>query len=61
VTAVHHHSNVVSRVAEPENLKTVPVPTFYLITVLVLALVSGHIPAHTYTCMNTYRCMCTYL
>jgi hypothetical protein len=39
-----------ARVAEPENLKTVmvPVPTFYLITVLVPTLVPGHIHAYTY-------------
>ncbi len=41
----------VIRVAEPENLKTVPVPTFYLITVPVpvLAPVPGHMYAYSYT------------
>ncbi len=45
------------RVAEPENLKTVPVPTFYLNTVPTFYLntvpvpapVPGHIHAYTYT------------
>jgi hypothetical protein len=41
---------VLIRVAEPENLKTVPVPTFDLIT--VPAPVPGHIHAYTFT--NTY-------
>jgi hypothetical protein len=45
------------RVAEPENLKTVPVPTFYLNTVPVPipAPVPGHIHAYTYT--YTYMCI----
>ncbi len=43
---------VLSRVAEPENLKTVPVPTFDLITVPVPAPVPGHIHAYKFT--NTY-------
>ncbi len=42
-----------TRVAEPENLKTVPVPTFYLNTVPV----AGHIHAYTYTYTYTYMCM----
>jgi hypothetical protein len=56
------------RVAEPENLKMVPVPvpvpTFYLLTVpfpvpvLAPVLFPGHIHAYTYSCTNTY--MCTY-
>ncbi len=66
---------VSDRVAEPENLKTVPVPvpTFYLNTVpvpapapvpapvpaLVPAPVPGHI--HAYTCTYTYTCICVYL
>ncbi len=39
------------RLAEPENLKTVPVlvPTFYLITVPVLALVPAPVPGHIHT------------
>jgi hypothetical protein len=47
-----------SRVAEPENLNTVPVPTYYLNTVPVPAPVPvpspvpGHV--HTYTYTNTY-------
>jgi hypothetical protein len=56
---------ILPRVAEPEILKTVPVLTFYLITVSVPvlapvqvpALVPGHIHAYTYT--NTVRGMCT--
>jgi hypothetical protein len=49
-----------ARVAEPENLKTVSVPTFYLITVPVPvpAPLAGHLHAYTYT--NTYMYMCTY-
>jgi hypothetical protein len=44
------------RVAEPENLKTVPVPTFYLITVPVPAPVPSPVPGHihTYTFTNAY-------
>jgi hypothetical protein len=44
------------RVAEPENLKTVPVPvlTFYLITVPVPAPVPGHAYTYTFTNMYTY-------
>jgi hypothetical protein len=44
-------NRISSRVAEPENLKTVPVPTFYLIMVLVPvpAAIPGHIHAYTYT------------
>ncbi len=40
-----------TRVAEPENLKTVPAPTFYLVTVPVPvpAPVPGHV--HAYTCI----------
>jgi hypothetical protein len=34
----------VGRVAEPENLKTVPVPTFYLITVPVPVPASVPVP-----------------
>ncbi len=44
-----------SRVAETENLKTVPAPIFDLNT--VPAPVPGHI--HTYTFTNTYTYMCT--
>jgi hypothetical protein len=47
--------SVLSRVAEPENLKTVPVPTFYLNTVPVPAPVPGHLHAYTYT--YTYMCI----
>jgi hypothetical protein len=53
-----------SRVAEPENLKTVPapvpVPTYYLNTVPVPvpAPVPGHV--HTYKFTNAYTYMCTY-
>ncbi len=55
-----------TRVAEPENFKTVPVPTFYLITVPVPAPVPvpvpapvpapvpGHIHAYTYTYTYVY-------
>jgi hypothetical protein len=45
------------RVAEPENLKTVPVPTFYLNTVPGPAPVPvpGHIHAYIYT--YTYMCI----
>jgi hypothetical protein len=42
-----------NRVTEPENLKTVPVPRFYLNTVPVPAPVPGHIQyvyTYTYTC-----------
>jgi hypothetical protein len=46
---------LLTRVAEPENLKTVPVPTIYLNTVPVpapvpvSAPVPGHIHAYIYT------------
>jgi hypothetical protein len=43
---------VVNRVAEPENLKAVPVLTYYLNTVPVPAPVPGLV--HTYTYTNTY-------
>jgi hypothetical protein len=48
-----------TRVGEPENLKTVPVPTFYLNTVPVPvpAPVPGHIHAYTYTYTYTYMCI----
>jgi hypothetical protein len=46
------------RVAEPENLKTVPVPTFYLNTVPVPvpvpAPVLGHVHTYTFTNTDTY-------
>ncbi len=52
---------VLCRVAEPENLKTVPVPTFYLNTVPVPvpvpALVPGHIHAYIYTYTYMYMCI----
>ncbi len=56
------------KVAESENLKTVPVsvPTYYLNTVPVPAPVPVPVPApvpsqvHTYTFTNTYTYMCTY-
>ncbi len=44
-----------SRAAEPENLKTVPVPTFYLNTVPVPAPVPGHIHAYLYTYTYMFR------
>ncbi len=49
------HCSFSSRVAEPENLKTVPFPTFYLITAPVPVLAPVPVPApvpghiHTYT------------
>jgi hypothetical protein len=46
------------RVAEPENLTTVPVPTFYLITVPVLAPVPVPVPGHIHT---VHIHICTYL
>ncbi len=48
-----YRAGAVIRVAEPENLKTVPVPTFYLNTVPV----PGHIHAYTYTYTYTYMCI----
>ncbi len=46
-----------TRVAEPENLKTVPVSTFYLITVPVPAPVLDHIR----TCIYIYIYIYVYL
>jgi hypothetical protein len=54
---------VKARVAEPENLKTVPVPTFYLNTVPgpapvpvpVPAPVPGHIHAYIYIYIYVYE------
>ncbi len=43
-----------TRVAEPENLNTVPVPTFYLNTAPVPVPVPGHIHAYMYTYMYEY-------
>jgi hypothetical protein len=43
-----------TRVAEPENLKTVPVTTFYLIPVPA----PGHIHAYTVHCTYTYTYLC---
>jgi hypothetical protein len=42
-------NTVLSRVAEPENLKTVPVPTFYLNTVPVPVPVPAPDPGHVHT------------
>ncbi len=48
---------------EPENLKMVPVPTFYLNTVPVPAPVPAPVPGHvhTYTFTNMYTYMCTFM
>jgi hypothetical protein len=48
-----HAKEAKIRVAEPDNLKTVPVPTFYLNTVPVPV----HIHAYIYTYTYTYMCI----